>query len=1066
MSSHFVNMGGTVTGALLTDVGAQAGRSMISMAPAIGVPTSLSISIVSDTQADLTWTLAGGGTGVEIQYRGTDNVWTALTTKAAGSTSHSDTGLGAATGRGYRVRETYPGGVSDWSNVAIDATTKSGNILPVSDWRTRTIYAWMNERVLADFSITLQTATDTTGSMAVAETFEVWSTHEQASGNNLKPKIIRVQPEEFLLSNIESNSTGAVELDSGASGSVDGITVNSVEVMNGAESFDTDLNTTATNVAASINTKTSSPNYSARAAGPRVIIKADATGTGPDGFAVVSSVTTIATTDTNMADGNTIRMVGHRNGYVQPEHAAFLSYWKTPSGWNKYYDTDNCYHRAYQAIFSDILFYFDEFPSADQRTDFSGQKFGIWALTHWLHENHPIAVDVIGDNVRSAFEDLIEELWTGHEAMDVGGNSGADMEAFALRGGAYLVGLGIITPARYETHAQKVLEKIFNPRGGIVNNYHCDHGSWGDNAPDNSYEGIWVRFLGVAAVAEDALVPGVTLVRDALRRSLECQAHMAMSEYNYYVSPESTGDSYGRVIGPSSMNTAAEGNLASQFKNFSRQLVCGLYYRDWRFWLLGTWSTGGTDSFTNKRVKSDADMKGDGRDIQDAITGLNGTDSKSSWKEPVYSQSMKMPTNSETWSDALCPIAIHPTVFTGYHTELLAQYDAGNDAERFPPMRRALGYIKEHGDFKSALIGELGMLLHLGPVVTTWSSDINAFGGGSLCGVWRAGYGTFIMGFTNGTQGAAPETWADHETWACHAIQGEDDTGTPLNFSSARCVGQGLVVASVSGNDILCTDTDDMSGSFLDGEKFRLVEGNVGEGSISTFTCNGNSSWAANVLTITCDESAASISNARAKVYSNDFSQVGYTSFAAEHRGKIGPSQGGYSSESTAITGDVDFKHTYTGTKNNLRIVASIVSDNADAITLLYEQIPIFLKFTADDSWLGGTNLVDTTIEYWSGSAWTTLTTTPVSTDEIRLGRDSDQDSGGSGTMDGLGQGYVYIHFLLQSEDVSLSSAVQDINGASDRCRNIHVDMLDGGSLMPASRSLTYDIRTTSGLGN
>ena len=98
-------------------------------------------------------------------------------------------------------------------------------------------------------------------------------------------------------------ATGTVTLDSGASGSVDGITVNSVEIMSGAENFDTSLNQTAINVAANITANTSSPNYNASASGAVITITAVTLGSGPNGFVVVSSTTTIASTDVNMASG-------------------------------------------------------------------------------------------------------------------------------------------------------------------------------------------------------------------------------------------------------------------------------------------------------------------------------------------------------------------------------------------------------------------------------------------------------------------------------------------------------------------------------------------------------------------------------------------------------------------------------------------------------------------------------------------------------------------------------------------------------------------------------------------
>lgn len=99
-------------------------------------------------------------------------------------------------------------------------------------------------------------------------------------------------------------ATGSVELTGGASGSVDGITVNGVQIMSGAEAFDSDLDTTAANVAANITAHTSSPNYTATAVGAVITITAAvAAGAGPNTFAVVSSTSTITTTDTNMSGG-------------------------------------------------------------------------------------------------------------------------------------------------------------------------------------------------------------------------------------------------------------------------------------------------------------------------------------------------------------------------------------------------------------------------------------------------------------------------------------------------------------------------------------------------------------------------------------------------------------------------------------------------------------------------------------------------------------------------------------------------------------------------------------------
>lgn len=94
--------------------------------------------------------------------------------------------------------------------------------------------------------------------------------------------------------------TGTVNLDSGASGSVDGITVNGVEIMSSSVPFNASLNQTAIDAAANITAHTSIPNYTAIADGPLVVIKNEAKGVEVDGLDVVSSATTIATTDAAM----------------------------------------------------------------------------------------------------------------------------------------------------------------------------------------------------------------------------------------------------------------------------------------------------------------------------------------------------------------------------------------------------------------------------------------------------------------------------------------------------------------------------------------------------------------------------------------------------------------------------------------------------------------------------------------------------------------------------------------------------------------------------------------------
>ena len=98
------------------------------------------------------------------------------------------------------------------------------------------------------------------------------------------------------------SATGSVQL-TGGSGTVNGITVNGVQIMSGAVAFNTDLATTASDVAANINAFTSSPNYTAVVVGDTITITDTVGGNGANGFAVVSSTTTMGSVDTNMSGG-------------------------------------------------------------------------------------------------------------------------------------------------------------------------------------------------------------------------------------------------------------------------------------------------------------------------------------------------------------------------------------------------------------------------------------------------------------------------------------------------------------------------------------------------------------------------------------------------------------------------------------------------------------------------------------------------------------------------------------------------------------------------------------------
>jgi hypothetical protein len=110
-------------------------------------------------------------------------------------------------------------------------------------------------------------------------------------------------PNGFVVAATYTTLTGSTTNMAGGSGSVDSITVNGVTITSGSVAFTTDLSTTATAVAANITAFTSTPNYTAAAVGAVITITASTAGQGTNGFVVVTNVTTLTATSTNMAGG-------------------------------------------------------------------------------------------------------------------------------------------------------------------------------------------------------------------------------------------------------------------------------------------------------------------------------------------------------------------------------------------------------------------------------------------------------------------------------------------------------------------------------------------------------------------------------------------------------------------------------------------------------------------------------------------------------------------------------------------------------------------------------------------
>lgn len=117
-----------------------------------------------------------------------------------------------------------------------------------------------------------------------------------------------------LLARITDNSgaltyevlpTGSVTLTGGASGSINTVTVDSMNIIpNGAVAYNTSLNQTAADLAAAINAADTNPKYSAKASGAVVTIYGPiGSGTNLNGKTVTATLTTITATYVNMGSG-------------------------------------------------------------------------------------------------------------------------------------------------------------------------------------------------------------------------------------------------------------------------------------------------------------------------------------------------------------------------------------------------------------------------------------------------------------------------------------------------------------------------------------------------------------------------------------------------------------------------------------------------------------------------------------------------------------------------------------------------------------------------------------------
>lgn len=135
--------------------------------------------------------------------------------------------------------------------------------------------------------------------IAIGDLVGIYQFHKDRDATNLER-----QHRQLIVvgTDVSAQGVGTATI-SGASGSIDSITVGGVEIMSEAENFDTSINVTAAAVAANITAFTSSPNYTAVAVATNVItITAVAEGSGSNGT-LVTTGTTLTSVDVDVTSG-------------------------------------------------------------------------------------------------------------------------------------------------------------------------------------------------------------------------------------------------------------------------------------------------------------------------------------------------------------------------------------------------------------------------------------------------------------------------------------------------------------------------------------------------------------------------------------------------------------------------------------------------------------------------------------------------------------------------------------------------------------------------------------------
>jgi hypothetical protein len=452
-----------------------------------------------------------------------------------------------------------------------------------------------------------------------------------------------------------------------------------------------------------------------------------------DGLRVPASVFTLA----SIEQPGGVMMSAGRNNYFEPTATMWWNQWDLPG--NPYQGSKAVRMRAFVGAAVDLIM-------RDAASEGGGVEYSLAMPLTWVGSTLLGLEDGdVDECTKLAFEQGARRLITKLEGLH-NSNGNNDM-AQGAHAGLYMVaeasGDAELT-ARAIAESQQIFADYYHAAG------YMDHGG----GFDASYEGISLYFLVWAGLISDW--PHVI---EVVRAYSTLKGHLTLPE------PD------GRFTGPSHFSPATSApSVFDQWGPYHRDLGAAMLVPEAQYQVFSVASPplGLPDAAT-------LDTR-----IQNGIDGIN--------EDLVASNELPGQWSSNPWTEFTFGGVLYRD---GFRAQMQALSDA-MDETMLPPFLRAGGFARDFDDeFLIAKYGDLGVVLHAGPLNESWSGPAgtpSGFSGGALSAFWTADAGAALLGVAYGSQNTepGPDSWADWRSWPTHALSGITTGNDP--FSSARII--------------------------------------------------------------------------------------------------------------------------------------------------------------------------------------------------------------------------------------------------------------------------------------